>query len=67
MFKIVTIYGYLISEAEPAWEVILDLKDIVKLVVVPVHCDESVALHLCQKYPDLTTVTLAMAYNIEME
>ena len=37
------IIGHLIPEDEPAWKVILDLKDIVELVVAPVHCDESVA------------------------
>ena len=35
--------GHLIPEDEPAWKVILDLNDVVELVVVPVHCDKSVA------------------------
>lgn len=82
--------GELIPEDEPAWKVILDLKDITELVVAPVHCEESVAyleckisacevthvstipvdvmkediaLHLTQKHPDLTTVTLAQSVS----
>ncbi|KAK0148560.1 putative nuclease HARBI1 [Merluccius polli] len=35
--------GHLIPEDEPAWKVILDLKDIVELVVATFHCEESVA------------------------
>lgn len=35
--------GQLIPEGEPAWKVILILKDIVELVVAPVHSDKSVA------------------------
>ncbi|RVE72780.1 hypothetical protein OJAV_G00041440 [Oryzias javanicus] len=37
------IVGRLIPDNEPAWEVILDLKDIVELVVSPVHSNESIA------------------------
>lgn len=37
------IVGYLVPEDEPAWQIILDLKDIVDLVVCPVHTDESIA------------------------
>lgn len=35
--------GHIVPEEEPAWLVILDLKDIVELVVAPVHTDETVA------------------------
>lgn len=35
--------GQLIPEDEPAWKVLLDLKDIVEIVVAPVHYEESVA------------------------
>lgn len=37
------VIGYIVPEDEPAWLVILDLKDIVELVVAPVHTDETVA------------------------
>lgn len=37
------IFGKLIPEDEPAWQLILDLKDIVDLVVCPVHTNESIA------------------------
>lgn len=30
-------------EDEPAWQVLMDLKDIVEPVVSPVHTDESIA------------------------
>lgn len=30
-------------EGEPAWVVLMDLKDIVELIVAPVHTDESIA------------------------
>ncbi|KAG9264843.1 hypothetical protein AMEX_G21178 [Astyanax mexicanus] len=40
--------GHLIPEDEPAWKVILDLKDIVELVVSPVHSEESVAYLECK-------------------
>lgn len=40
--------GQLIPEDEPAWKVILDLKDIVELVVAPVHFEESVAYLECK-------------------
>lgn len=40
---IVLIVGELIPEDEPAWQIILDLKDIVDLVVCPVHTNESIA------------------------
>lgn len=35
--------GHIVPEDEPAWLVILDLKDIVELVVAPVHTDETIA------------------------
>lgn len=35
--------GQLVPPDEPAWQVILDLKDIVELVVAPVHTTQSVA------------------------
>lgn len=35
--------GQILPEDEPAWQVILDLKDIVELVVAPVHTDETIA------------------------
>lgn len=35
--------GSLVPEDEPAWLLILTLKDIVELVVAPVHSDESIA------------------------
>lgn len=37
------IVGKLIREDEPVWHLILDLKDIVGLVVCPVHTNDSVA------------------------
>lgn len=37
------IIGYLVPEDEMAWQILLDLKDIVELVVAPVHTDESIA------------------------
>lgn len=37
------IVGKLIPEDEPAWQLILDLKDIVDLVVCPIHTNESIA------------------------
>lgn len=37
------IIGALVPEDEPAWSIILNLKDIVELVVAPVHSDESIA------------------------
>ncbi len=37
------IIGQIIPENEPAWQIILDLKDIVELVVAPVHTDETIA------------------------
>lgn len=37
------VIGHIVPEDEPAWLVILDLKDIVELVVAPVHTDETVA------------------------
>lgn len=51
--------GPLIPESEPAWEVLLDLKDIMELVVAPMHTDESIAYLECkisdhrQKYQEL--------------
>lgn len=35
--------GDLVPEDELAWKVILDLKEIVELVVAPVHTDETIA------------------------
>ncbi len=35
--------GHMVPEDEPAWLVLMDLKDIVELVVSPVHTDESIA------------------------
>ncbi len=35
--------GPQIPEHEPAWQILLDLKEIVELVVAPVHNDESIA------------------------
>lgn len=35
--------GPLVPENEPAWLVLMDLKDIVELVVAPVHTDESIS------------------------
>lgn len=37
------IIGHLVPEGEPAWEVLMDLKDIMELVVAPSHTDESIA------------------------
>lgn len=42
------IIGQLIPEDEPAWHIVLDLKDIVELVVAPVHCDESISYLACK-------------------
>lgn len=33
----------MLPDNEPAWQVILDLKDIVELVVAPVHTNETIA------------------------
>ncbi len=35
--------GHLVPPDEPSWQVILDLKDIVELVVAPVHTTQSIA------------------------
>lgn len=35
--------GHVVPEGEPAWQVLMDLKDIVELVVSPVHTDESIS------------------------
>lgn len=35
--------GQIIPEDEPAWQVVLELKDIVELVVAPIHTDETIA------------------------
>lgn len=37
------VIGHILPEDEPAWQVILDLKEIVELVVAPVHTDETIA------------------------
>lgn len=37
------IIGQIMPEDEPAWQVILDLKDTVELAVEPVHTDETIA------------------------
>jgi len=42
------IIGKLVPSDEPAWQVILDLKDIAELVVAPVHCLESIAYLECK-------------------
>lgn len=34
--------GTLVPDNEPAWQLILDLHDIVELVVAPIHCAESI-------------------------
>ena len=43
--------GPKIPEHDPAWQVLLDLKQIVELVVAPVHNDESIA-YLASKISD---------------
>lgn len=40
--------GHLVPEVEPVWQVILDLKAIVELVVSPVHTDNSIAYLRCK-------------------
>ncbi|KAL0194605.1 hypothetical protein M9458_008177, partial [Cirrhinus mrigala] len=35
--------GNVVPEGEPTWQVLMDLKDIVELVVSPVHTDESIS------------------------
>ena len=51
--------GPLVPENEPAWLVLMDLKDIVPLVVAPVHTDESISyleskiVEHRQRYQDL--------------
>lgn len=35
--------GHLVPEGDPAWQVLMDLKHIVELVVSPIHTDESIA------------------------
>lgn len=37
------VIGPLVPDNEPAWLVLMDLKDIVELVVAPVHTDESIS------------------------
>lgn len=37
------VIGQIVPEDEPAWQVILDLKDIVEFVMAPVHTDETIA------------------------
>lgn len=37
------IIGHLVPEEEMAWQLLMDLKDIVELVVAPTHTDESIA------------------------
>lgn len=34
--------GTLVPDDEPAWQLILNLKDIVNLVVSPIHCAETI-------------------------
>lgn len=34
--------GTLVPDDEPAWQLILNLKDIVILVVTPIHCAETI-------------------------
>ncbi|XP_056450915.1 uncharacterized protein LOC130386152 isoform X1 [Gadus chalcogrammus] len=36
------IIGFKVPESEPAWHLLMDLKDIVELVVSPVHTDETI-------------------------
>ena len=51
--------GHLVPENEPAWSVLMDLKDIVELIVAPTHSDESIAyldgkiIEHRQRYQDL--------------
>ena len=40
--------GTRIPHGEPAWEILMDLKDIVELVVAPVHTEESIAFLDCK-------------------
>lgn len=40
--------GSLVPENEPAWHVLMDLKDITELVVAPVHSDDSLAFLECK-------------------
>lgn len=37
------IIGHLVPDGEMAWQILMDLKDIVELVVAPTHTDESIA------------------------
>lgn len=37
------VIGQILPDGEPAWQVILDLKDIVELVVAPVQAEETIA------------------------
>lgn len=37
------IIGHLVPEDEMAWQILMDLKDVVELVVAPTHTDESIA------------------------
>lgn len=56
------IIGHLIPEDELAWQVVLDLKDIVELAVAPVHTDTTIAYleskisdhrhRYCELFPD---------------
>lgn len=43
MFFFPFLIGDLIPEGELAWQVILDLKEIVELVVAPVHTNKTIA------------------------
>lgn len=42
------IIGHLVPEDEKAWQVLMDLKDIVELLVAPTHTDESIAYLDCK-------------------
>ena len=43
LLRLPFVIGHLVPEGEPLWEVLLDLKDIMELVVAPTHTDESIA------------------------
>lgn len=62
--------GQLVPPHEPAWQVILDLKDMVELVVAPVHTAQSIAFlearicdHRCRLQEVLPGIKLLPKHN----
>ena len=43
LLRLPFIIGHLVPEGEMAWQILLNLKDIAKLVIAPAHTDDSIA------------------------